>query len=546
MLVPVANRLLALACRLSAAGFYRRAQDLEAWQLGRLRRYLRANATTEFGRAYGFATIGGYADFARRLPLSTYDDYRPWVDRIRAGYGGVLTREAVRLLEPTSGSGGGSKLIPYTAGLRAEYMAAVRPWLADLYRQRPRLLDGSAYWSVSPLSDEQLAPASAVAVGFADDAAYFGPLAGLVRRVQPVPGSLRRQRSVRNFRFLTAVLLASAADLRLFSVWNPSFLTILLDAMPPLAEALVASIHDGRLRWPDPEAVVGSWQLRPDPARAREVAAAFASADWPLALWPELALVSCWTDGQSALGLPALRTRLPGVEIQGKGLLATEGVVSFPVFASESSVLAAGSHFFEFLGDDGTSYLAHQLRPGQRAKVVLTTAGGLYRYQLGDIVEVGRAFRGLPSLRFLGRDAQCDLTGEKLSELSVSQALHTLPELAGTAFVLLAPWRGPATWHYALLVEPGQGLEGDRLDAWAEGLDSILRSEFHYDYARRLGQLGPLLACRLEAGAASRYQAFLAAKGMKLGDIKASSLYTAVDIADCFYEMNSLIAGREA
>ena len=59
------------------------------------------------------------------MPLTTADDYRDDIERIAAGAANVLTAEPVRLLEPTSGTTGGEKLIPYTASLRRQFQWAV-------------------------------------------------------------------------------------------------------------------------------------------------------------------------------------------------------------------------------------------------------------------------------------------------------------------------------------------------------------------------------------------------------------------------------------
>ena len=62
--------------------------------------------------------------------------------------------------------------------------------------------------------------------------------------------------------------------------------------------------------------------------------------------WPRLALISCWTDAAAGQFVPEVKRMFPDVEIQPKGLLATEGFVSLPIQAG--SALALRCHFFEF------------------------------------------------------------------------------------------------------------------------------------------------------------------------------------------------------
>jgi hypothetical protein len=120
----------------------------------------------------------------------------------------------------------------------------------------------------------------------------------------------------------------------------------------------------------------------------------------------------------------------PGVLIQGKGLLATEGVVSVPLVEHGSCVAAATSHFFEFMEHLGSPpRLLHELEENHEYAVLLTTGGGLYRYRLGDRVRVVGFASNTPLLEFLGKeDGISDLCGEKLSPAFVGSILAELSD----------------------------------------------------------------------------------------------------------------------
>ena len=184
-------------------------------------------------------------------------------------------------------------------------------------------------------------------------------------------------------------------------------------------------------------------------------------------IWPRLALVSCWGDGHAALALADLRRRLPGIEVQPKGLAATEAFVTLPFRGRRP--LAVRSHLFEFMPEGASAEerprLAHQLERGGRYEVVVTTGGGLYRYRLGDLVEVEGFVERTPSLRFLGKaDQVADLRGEKLSEGFVAGALAAAFGEVGVAprFALLAPEPASHPPRYVLYTDaagPAPGLE---------------------------------------------------------------------------------------
>ena len=103
------------------------------------------------------------------------------------------------------------------------------------------------------------------------------------------------------------------------------------------------------------------------------------------ALFPRLALVSCWTHALAKLSLPALKSRLGAVLIEPKGLLSTEGLTSIPVHPNHDPVISLGSHFLKFRPRGSKDvFLAHQLKSGRTYEVIMTTGGGLYRYATGD------------------------------------------------------------------------------------------------------------------------------------------------------------------
>ena len=54
-------------------------------------RLMRENAKTDYGSKHGFESIRNLDDFRRYIPLTTYDDYSPYVERIIMGAKNVLT-----------------------------------------------------------------------------------------------------------------------------------------------------------------------------------------------------------------------------------------------------------------------------------------------------------------------------------------------------------------------------------------------------------------------------------------------------------------------
>jgi hypothetical protein len=486
--------------------------DPERVQREVLFQYLRRNAETAFGRQHRFSGIRTVEEFQDRVPLSTYGDLAPWIDRVAAGETAILTRSRVRTLEVTSGSSTAAKRIPYTPEMQREIRRAVAPWVFDLYKDRPRLVRGCAYWSITPLAMAEERADTGVPVGFEEDSEYLGGFwKRLVDSTLAVPGAVRFAPDVESFRYATLLFLLRRRDLALISVWHPSFLTLLMEALPGFWRELLRDVERGT-------ELLGR-RLRPLPHRATELRRL--SLDHLPSIWPRLGLISCWGDGHAALHLAEVQQTFPGVEIQTKGLLATEGVVTIPF--AERTPVAVRSHFFEFLpAEEAQPLLIHELEPGGIYSVVMTTGGGLYRYRLEDRVEVTGFVRRTPSLRFLGREGHVsDLRGEKLHESFVAGALARACRRIGVEprFAMLAPEEG-AVPGYILYLETAAPPPTDLAGA----VEEELAANPHYRLCIALGQLAPARIFHVEQGAYARYLRHCRERGQRMGDAKPLAL----------------------
>ncbi len=523
-----------LAASLPAWHRFKRGLDRpEESQRQILQELLDDNAASSFGRAHGFGEIRSYEQFCRHVPIMGYEELEPWVRRIMRGEPAVLTGEPVTRLLPTSGSTGGRKLIPFTTGLQRQFNRAIAAWTVDLNHTYPTLRLGPSYWSISPALPDPADQKSAVPIGFDSDSAYLGGvLQQLVEATFAVSSTLRWVNDLECFRYLTLLSWLRQPELSFVSVWHPSFLTLLLDALPAWWDELLTDLARGGCRRAATLAPVvrRAVESSPQPRRARSLRQV--GTETLASIWPKWRVVSCWGHGQAALPMADLQTRWPHLSIQPKGLLATEAFVTIP-FQSRHP-LAVTSHFFEFADDAGAVHPAHALQIGRRYEVIVTTAGGLWRYRLGDIVEVEDFVGATPSLRFLGRGGGVsDLCGEKLTESFVTRIVQTVCQSLGfqPRFAMLAPEIAPpARPCYVLFVH------GDAPVALAAHLDFALRQNPHYALCRDLGQLGPTCCHRVPEDAYQIFYRVHLSDGRRLGDIKPQTLSSRTDWRHHFTE----------
>ena len=397
--------------------------------------------------------------------------------------------EDILLHEPTSGTTGGTKWIPYTEQLRREFMRAVNPWMASLYLRHPGLFFGTHYWIISPYTEVKC-PADGKRRGFAEDREYLGAFrCWLTRTLFPLPASLALERDPERHLRRTAEGLLAARDLGLVSVWHPSAFLRLLAYMRDHA----AELAEG-------------------PRRAALAEGRYAD------LWPRLRLISCWDAAFARADADRLRALFPKVEVEGKGLLATEGVVTFPWFGRR--VAAVTSHTLGFVPVDAQGEPTGapacgvgEVARGGRYAVRLTTGNGLTAYPLGDVVECTGFVRKTPVLEFLFRSGGwVDLHGEKMSPAFAGEVLERLAAALGrprfAVFVPRDDRRG-----YVLR------WEGPSLPTSAE-TEELLAANYHYAHARDLGQLEAVRIVSVTDGA----RAWCAERGLSESSLKVPPL----------------------
>src|SRR5579871_2015221 len=119
----------------------RTTADPERYQHDALMRIVTANADTTYGRQHGFRKIRTVQEYRAAVPINSYEELRPYVDRIADGtdlHG--LTADPVEMFTNTSGTTNKSKLVPVTASGRLAERRVKDAWLALLVHDHPSIL----------------------------------------------------------------------------------------------------------------------------------------------------------------------------------------------------------------------------------------------------------------------------------------------------------------------------------------------------------------------------------------------------------------------
>lgn len=124
----------------------RQATEAEGMQAEVLKHLLHAAANTEYGRRHLFTSTTCYADFARNVPVNTYEELKADIDRMRHGEPNILWPGQVRWYAKSSGTTNDkSKFIPVSDnGLKHIHYRGGTDVVALYLRNNPRsrMFDG--------------------------------------------------------------------------------------------------------------------------------------------------------------------------------------------------------------------------------------------------------------------------------------------------------------------------------------------------------------------------------------------------------------------
>lgn len=416
---------------------------------------------TRYGQSLGITKDSPWS----AIPVVSYDDFFSWLEQQQTSpKQSIITNEKIHYWQQTSGSSGAIKQIPYTHGLLTAFTSMFAVWAYDLLHHGPDFRTGKTYACVSPTLGDR--------PGGIDDTDYLtGPLRWLSGHFLVRVGNHFPDGDA--FRWALALALLQNPDLEIISLWSPTFLTVQLTFMAQHRHALITALGD-----------------RLDDTRRK--ALEIDPIDW-LKIWPKLKLISCWDQLFAGEQARALQTYFPGVFIQGKGLLATEAPITIPLIKAGGFVPLVNQIVLEFMTADGTIVDLCKVQTGQTYQLIISTLGGLYRYRLGDRLQVSHWYAKTPCLALVGRgDRVSDLVGEKLTEEFVAETLNNLGLVGNIGLCFLVPVPGTQP-HYVLYLSSGamMAIAGEE-STLAQQLDNGLQRSFHYRRARQLAQLGPV------------------------------------------------------
>lgn len=515
--------------RRQAERFLTALKDCRRAQQEVLQQLLRLNASSCFSRDHRLDQVRSAADLRARVPITGYDYYRTYIDRLKLGEHGALLGPDNKLLmfSLSSGTTSESKYIPITTQFLRDYRRGWQAWGILTFDQHPQVYNLDIVQLTSDF-ERYHTPAGIPCGNISGLVVQMqNPIVRAMYCVPPIVSKINDPTAK-----YYAALRTSLADpyVGMATTANPSTLIHLAKVANAEKESLIRDIADGTLApqfdiAPEIRRRLKSFTRR-DRNRARQLERIIDRTGhlYPRDYWPNLRVLAIWCGGSAAAYLPSARRFYGEVPVRDHGLHASEGRMTIPVSdGSSAGILEVCTHFFEFIpvseyGTDNPTLLeAHELQEGGEYYILLTTSSGLYRYDICDVVQCVGFHGTTPVLEFLHKGAHiANVTGEKLSESQVVVAVRECVERLRVELehYTVSPIFGepPRYQMFAEHADVGSDRIARRLEADVDA--SLMRLNCEYEEKRTTGRLGPLQLVTLPEGT---WKSFIRQRQSKLG-----------------------------
>lgn len=520
----------------------RATRDPRKAQASVLEEILSRNRETSFGLRHGFGNIRSPRQYARDVPVCTYEQLRPYVEEQDASGRPVLSTENPVMYASTSGTTGQPKYVPVLPSTLRDYVKDQRLFSYLQHRNCPEAFTGKIFAIGSPAIEGRLPTGTP-----------YGSLSGHIYETMPefvkanyvVPAEVFAVEDYDlKYRLMLRLALAEP-NITYMAAANPSSFLRLQDLLNECADEMADSLHSGNLDIPgmltqNVRSAVAA-RLTPMPARADQLRRLATRGPILFSdLWPGIRLLTTWTCGSCGIALDALRETLPeSAMVLDLGYLSSEfrGTLTADLDV-DGGIPTIHRNFFEFVERDKWDrgerdcLLIDELEAGREYYILVTTGSGLYRYFMNDIVRVTGFYRKTPTLKFVQKGkGVTNITGEKVYEGQVMEAVRRTEESLQFSSVFYLMLADEKAGGYALYLEPHslpKGREGDIAAAIDVHLGQL---NIEYGAKRASSRLAPLDVRLLAGGSADDYKRYCLSNGQREGQFKPVTLQYKSEIA---------------
>jgi hypothetical protein len=454
---------------------------------------LRRNCDTIFGKTHSFEKIHSGDTYAKYMPIATYDDFKPYIELMKAGNPRVLLAEDFPRWARTSGTLSAPKLYPFPAEMAHHFgqtLAKIMKSCIEEEPERKKILQGKMLMVVADVVTEYIAGKP------------VGYISGMVSHdVQSITGA--------------ETLFTPPQKVLAMEDWNARWLEM---ARCASGERVTMTCSTAPILLSYLKKIVNEYapvlNLPGDITK----------------IWPDFLLVT-GAGVKMSLYEKQFQKLLGDTVCCREFYCATEGFFAYQKERKEGLVPILDHIFYEFIPrvewdnvtQQGEDYRTHdftrlsfsQVKLHEDYVLVITTPTGLYSYVIGDVIRFVRPDR-LVWVGRIGRESNA--AGEKFNEMHMSMLRQSVEATMGVEISnqVAAVKEDPLRYVFAFEFEGNMDI-----DEAIHAVDKSLREvNSIYDRLRKMNILKRPDIVTLQSGAFERYFRWKQEKTGSQGQVK--------------------------
>lgn len=494
---------------------------------------LAENKDTEYGRMFGFEEIHSVEEYQRELPITFHYDYEAAIERQVEGEEGLLTAEKPVFYCISSGSTDSPKYVPVVEkDIRKQCFYWCELTRETIRKEIPDASDEELFGRIFETGEFRR--------DFMPDGTMSGVRAGTLHRYLEAREELDLSRYTAPVEVLFPeqmedmlyVKLRFALACRDVTAIHGVFVNRVVGMFRYLVDnwdAFLSDIETGKVS--DCFPVSHEWRryleenLPADPERAlelRKIPADNLPQGLVRKIWPKVRYGQLIGGSMFAPYMDMLWIYVEDLPIHFFTYAASEGCFGIARDMGEEDayyVLLPDTCFYEFLSETGDGeriYTIRDVEVGSKYEILITTLSGMYRYAIGDVVEIVGFEGQAPVVRVCYRKSQViNIADEKMNVRQLENAMRKFQRRAGCTaegYCVDGDYsmRRP---RYLLYLELA---DGELPEDAAEILDEcLMESSFGYKRDRELAELDKVFIQPVPKGGFKAYGRFMAKLGRR-------------------------------
>lgn len=513
---------------------------------------LRRGGQTGYGRRFHFSGLRSVEEYQRAVPVTEYGDYEKLIERQIKGEENLLSGDPAVFYCISAGSTSRPKYVPVTMRDVEKHKTYQMDLVMDTIRKEMEGVPEKELFGKIFETGEFFRT-------FMPDGTMNGVRSGVLHRYLEAEGALDYSRytspkevlfpeKLENMLYVKLRFALSCRDVTAIHGVLVHGVVRLFRYLAEHWDAFLTDIETGRVS--ERFQISARWKtylesrLAPDPDRAAELRAVpIRNADGASVrlIWPRVKYIRFAGGSIFQTCMDEARKFIGDLPVHCYAYAASEGTLGAAYGMNRDDayyVLIPDACFFEFLPEGGAGerpLTFREIRAGETYELIITTLSGLYRYAIGDVVEVTGFYGEAPVIRVSHRKNQVmSIAGEKMNAYQLESAMGEFERLTGRAlegYCADSGFEGSTPFYLVYLEERAGGLPDDA----AELLDKCLMENcFGYGSAREMRELGMARAAVLEKGSFSAYEKFLEDKGYRMEQNKPLRILRTEDQKDFF------------